>query len=846
VIQRYLHFCWEHPQRLITMVSALTVLLAFSTFGRLDFDANREALFKASPTEQRRKLEFEQRFGSWKELVLVVEGGTSRERERVVDTLAEFLSESPLAEDVRGRVELPGVEKLGLYFLSVEELQDIDQALTRYGSVLSRMSQDGWYGFLEFVQSSDGLDSTPSEQRKRFAEVWEQAVDGRGRGALDGIFPRVDLPQQSYYLDGRKRHLILFRSEEPMAIRQAIRQVSKQLGFAGRVVMTGQPLLQAEERHETIRDAVASTLLSIFVIQIILVWGFRETARPRLAFLSLVFGLFWSVAWAAVVVGNLNIITINFLSITVGLGIDFSIHILARYAEERLNFESSVLAMEKTLRTTGRENLVGAVATSLAFWALVLTDFRAVKELGYITGFAVPLCFVSVVALLPPLLFWREKNSAQGEAVPFEFQGGTVLVGLETGLRRHPRRWLILLTVVILGMGFVGAGVQFDYNLLNMQSANSEAVRYEREGGFNSLSAFVVADSPAEARELKEKLTALSAVSEVQTIAEMLPGEVDKKRPLVASIVTRAKQLELPEFDPAEKTDWGRMEGLASGLQDPDVSPEWVTYLHNSGPGPVEDVWRQMQGHLKQELTDTISRLRRQDPDFEIQSWKERAPDIRRLSSPDGKTLLRVRSKGSLWEREVLVEFLDQVGSVTDKGIGPPFLVRGYLEQLRESYFDAVRYAILAIVVLLALHFRALLPTLIALVPKVAGAVGMFFAMACAGIDLNPANCMALPLTLGIGLVFGIHAVHRCLETPDTLLIQGATGKAIALSGWTTIASFGTLMSASHPGIFSLGFVMASGVAANMLATFLLVPPLVVVFRERLVPPGNIVTGDQA
>jgi len=84
-------------------------------------------------------------------------------------------------------------------------------------------------------------------------------------------------------------------------------------------------------------------------------------------------------------------------------------------------------------------------------------------------------------------------------------------------------------------------------------------------------------------------------------------------------------------------------------------------------------------------------------------------------------------------------------------------------------------------------------------------------------------------------LVFGIHAVHRCLECPDALLVSGATGKAIALSGLTTIASFGTLMVATHPGIFSLGFVMAFGVAANMIATYLLIPPLVVVFKKQLI-----------
>lgn len=838
MIERYLDFCWKHPKRLLLLVTALTVLLALFTFGRLDFDANRESLFKASPEEAVRRQEFEKRFGGWKDLILVVEGRSEEEREAAVEKLAAFLSSLEHAGDVRAKVDLPGVERLGLYFLSVEELQEIDKALVSYSPILQSLGDDGWYGFLEFLQSPDRQLDSSSESRERFAKVWEQAVDGRGAGALDHLFPRVELPQRSFYLDGRDRHLIFFRSEDPLLAREEIDQFADKLNFPGRVVLTGQPLLQAQERQETIRDAIISTVLAIFVVQLILIKGFRETARPRLAFSSLVFGLLWSVSWAAVAVGSLNIITINFLSITVGLGVDFSIHILARYSEENQHFEHSVQAMAKSLRTAGLENLIGAVATSFAFWALVMTDFLAVQQLGIITGVGVLLCFLSVVTLLPPLLFWREQARPEDQVRPFEFESGPAFVAFEQRLRRSPGRYLTLFAVAVVIMGVIGSRVRFDYNLLNMQSPNSEAVLYEREGGFNSLAAFVVADTPEEARELKERLQELPAVSEVQTVAELLPAEVEAKRPLVASIVAQAGRLRMPQFDPEVEPDWKRLEVSAQSIGSQNNSgqapAEWVDYLKNSGPGPVEDVWVQMQSHLKKELGHIVARLREQETDFNMDRWRDQAPDLQRLSNADGKTLLRVRAKGSLWQRKVLVEFLDQVEFVTQKGIGPPFLIRGYLEQLRQSYFDAVRYAILAIVILLGLHFRELVPTLIALVPKVVGALGMFFAMACAGIDLNPANCMALPLTLGIGLVFGIHAVHRCLESPEALLTKGATGKAIALSGWTTISSFGTLMAASHPGIFSLGYVMATGVAANMFATYLLVPPLIEVFRASL------------
>ena len=834
MIERYLKVCWRSPQGLIAFVSILTVLLCFFSFGRLGFDSNRESLFKATQSEIEKKTDFERRFGSWRDLVLVLDGGTAAERETAVQQLSAQLENRPEVSDVRARVDLPGMETIGLYFLSVSELQEVDQALSVYGPLLEKMSDDGWYGFLEYVKSHQQEPASRSKSRERFAEVWKQAVESRGAGELTSLFPHLNLPDTAYFQDGPDRHLIYLHSEDPLVVKAWVDEHSRKLDFGGRVVGTGQPLLQAEEKRATIRDAIASTVLAIVVVQMILIRGFRETVRPRLAFLSLVFGLLWSVAWAAVVVGTLNIITINFLAITVGLGVDFSIHILARYTEECVEIEDPVVAMAQTMRTTGLENMVGALATSLAFWALVMTDFLAVQQLGLITGVAVPLCFVSVVTLLPPLLFWREKKRGREQVEPFQGTGG-YLERVEKALRVRPRFWLGWVALVVLVMLIFGTRVEFDYNLLNMQSGQSEAVLFEREGGFNSLAAFVVADSPAEARELKEKLQALEAVAEVQTAAELLPERVGEKRELVGSIVARIGAIESPRFDPALEPDWQRMRDLAESLKGDDEKADWVRQLQSSGPGPVEDVWKQMQRHLKEELSYIVERLGQQDVDLDLERWKAAHPDLQRLSNSDGTTLLRIRAKGSLWDREVLVDFLDQIKTVTDKGVGPPFLIRNYLEQLRQSYFDAVRYAVLAIVILLALHFRSLVPTLIALVPKVVGAIGMFFAMALGGIELNPANCMALPLTLGIGLVFGIHAVHRCLEAPDALLVRGGTGKAIALSALTTIASFGTLMAASHPGIFSLGYVMATGVAANMLATFLLVPPLVVVFRKWLV-----------
>jgi hypothetical protein len=811
-----------------------TLLLSFLTFPRLGFSADRQALFRATEAERAQREDFQRRFGGWNELILVLDGGSPAQREATVLELRELMKGSPLFEEVRATIELPGIEQRALYFLSKDELSTIDRDLGQNVALLSQLAQEGWYGFLESVdQLAQAADDT---QRQRFSEAWQQSVEARGAGRLSALFPHRQAPGRAFLADGPQRHLIFFRSPEPLLVLEKLQELKSRLDYSGRVVLLGQPLLRAQEEAETVRDAALSAVLSILMVQLLLIHGFRETTRPRLAFLSLLFGLFWSTAWAATAVGTLNIITVNFISITVGLGIDFSVHYLARYAQERMSLPA-LEAMAKTWRSTGLEILVGAVATSTAFFALLLTDFQAVRELGAITGVAILLCFVSVVVLMPPLIFWHESRRG---FQPLNLATPPWMRQAEEWLRAYPRHAILGCLAAVAVLGYFGSRVHFDYNLLHLQSDGFEAVTYEKESGFCSLAAYLVADSPEQARLLKDRLLAQPSVGRVSTVADLIPSRPEDKEALVSSIVARARQLPLPTFDPEAEPDWDRLRGLTRRLEDRSSRPDWVNTLSSSGPGPVESIWRQMQAHLHEQLAVMLEDLRTQRTGWVASDLIAGCPDLARYCSEDGKTLLRIHGKRSLWDRAALVEFTDQVREVSDLALGPPFLIRTYLEQMRKSYFDAVHYAVAGILVLLMLYFRSGLRTFIALVPKVVGTLGMLGAMGLCGVNFNPANCMALPLTLGIGLVFGIHAVHRCLEHPDELLIEGSTGKSISLAAWTDIVSFGTMLTATNPAIFSIGFVMAVGVAANLLATYLLVPPLTVVFRERLTRgPGN-------
>jgi len=106
------------------------------------------------------------------------------------------------------------------------------------------------------------------------------------------------------------------------------------------------------------------------------------------------------------------------------------------------------------------------------------------------------------------------------------------------------------------------------------------------------------------------------------------------------------------------------------------------------------------------------------------------------------------------------------------------------------------------------------------------------------GVPFNPANIMTLPLVIGIGVTNGIHILNRFAEEQTPNILARSTGKAVLVSGLTTIAGFGSLILGEHRGIRSLGYVMSVGLATCMIAglTFL---PAILNLIQRWRRPGT-------
>jgi hypothetical protein len=226
------------------------------------------------------------------------------------------------------------------------------------------------------------------------------------------------------------------------------------------------------------------------------------------------------------------------------------------------------------------------------------------------------------------------------------------------------------------------------------------------------------------------------------------------------------------------------------------------------------------------DIRDTFALLRNQKVGTGLHSEDLPVALRNRFVGVTGKHLIQVYPKEDVWERAAQAAFVHDLQTVAPTATGTPVQLYYYTELLKVSYIEAAWWALGAIVLLVFLHFRSLVQVGLALLPVLIGALWMTGFMAWTGIPFNPANIMTLPLVIGIGVTNGIHILNRFAEEKNPSILAKSTGKAVLISGLTTIAGFGSLIIADHRGIRSLGWVMAVGTATCMVAGLTMLPAI--------------------
>lgn len=871
------------------------IFLALLTFfaslalawGFLKFETDRDDLIGSNDSLYETQQRFLAEFPESDDVVVMVEGGDVARRRAFVDLLAELLREHPKQfYAVFPKVELPFLSSQALLFLPEKELKELVESVKEAMPFLASLGDSKGLEslFQRFSTEETGEESTLAPMLPFLNGVFqelERSVDSRGRSPYHSPWGEVLFPQEagelsqatdpqasSFYhtVDQGRTHLLLLRlhNSEPETV-QLLRSLVTKAGKAFPELsagVTGEPLLEYDEMVSSEHDSHQSAVLSLILVAILFSVTFRQVARPLAAIFCLALAVGWTVGFTTIAVGHLNLLTITFATILIGLGIDFGIHLLFRYEEEFQKTGETNSALDQALLGSGSDIVVSALSTATAFWAVGFTDFKGVSEIGIIAGTGVIFCLLSTLVVLPALIALMDRNRVHKPADGIPLGSRILLAQGEASLLRRAR-WVIAGAALFVVLGWSQASkVGFDYNLLRLQDPNLESVQSElsliRKGGNTVLFSVAVAPDIATARTMKEKFEKLPSVDRVETLSDLFPirtpGKVRALRELkelVGNINVGGSENEVTTLNGARLQRMGKgFESLHALFirekarllkhSDPQVRAaadrfqtqmnELFVKLSALGPGPIEDSLGAFQKAFFQDLEQMIHFLQLQDPDKALALSD--IPDNLRLRSvgETGKFVLRIYPKKNIWERPALQEFVEEVRGADPESIGAPVMILHHTSILKGAFETSGLYALVAVTVILLLYFRSVRWTLLALFPLGLGVFIMLYVMGRTGTHFNPANFMGLPLLLGIGLDFGIHVLHRVREEGRANMFDHSTGPATAVSGLTTICGFGTLAIGGHQGVASLGLILASGVAGIMFAALVVLPAVMAVF----------------
>ncbi len=681
----------------------------------------------------------------------------------------------------------------------------------------------------------------------------------------DSLFTRTvqDESEEGHFWTKGKKYLLLFvtptkkddfagSQHSLQALRAAIAQVK--INFPDvKAGVTGPEALNVDQMGTALQDMSLATLLSTGGVAVLLIffwWGIR---RPLLEMTRLIIDMCLTFGATTLFVGHLNILSVTFAPLILGLGIDYGAHWFARYMEEeKRGFVEKKFALQSIMEKLAPGLLLAGLAAAFSFLPLVLTGFKGLVELGIICGMGMCITTFTSIALLPALIVLFDKPKYAPDSTFHSPASIRPFISLTS------RRAIILLAIGVAGFAFSLWGatkVRFDLNMLRLQSSNVESVIWEKkllEGSeLSSVYGEILARSLTEVKEKTKALEALPTVSRVESIATLLPPDQEEKLAFLRKLKPDLVRMKPPRSAPGsfdteelERTlgrirfkmvgdadsQWGVNKPLARQMSEVrDLIDDIRGGIRS--PEPVR-AKRALASFEKKLLSDMENKLEilRANVNARPLGLEDLPQTLRqRFMSRNDLFLIRVFPQENIWEPALLGRFVEQLRSVDPDAVGDPITLYVFTQAFRDACIKAAIYAVVFIFILLLLTFRDLRSTLLALLPLMVGTAWTLGLMHVFGVDLNLANSIFLPLVVGAAVEYAIIIMHRWRqrdkEKPGTVLPR-STALGIILAGATTTLGFGSLCISNHRGIFSLGLLTTIGSIAILAAAVFFLPAL--------------------
>ena len=773
--ERIVHYVFHHHLGII-LVSLVVSVLAGSLAARLKIKADSADLLPDDYVSVR------ERVGGAAPLMVIVTGHDLAACVEFMHVLADSLEGSPmLSSIVRGRMaQADFLSRNRLLYMDLDDLREL-QARVEEKVELEELRRSPLYVGLE-EEEDDPLDLTDLEARYadgRTGFERDYYLTKEGNGVILRVYPAGVITDMTF-----SRGLLTGIRSTIETIGPARFHPSLEVAFSG-------SFNNAFNQYDVIVQDLRSTALYAFLGVLLLIsLYFRQVLSPLFVVVPLLMSLSWTFALTWLVIGNLNQITVCLFAILFGLGIDFGIHIFARYREARRRGLETEAALVETVCQTGSALTTTAVTTAVAFFSLLFSDFKGFSEFGFIVGVGILFSLVAMVVICPAFLVLAERLRLIRLGQP-EVPGHLLRRG------RYPVPHLTM----ILAVAATG------YSLLHLAD-----LRFEYD--FKKLRPDTSAGGPKASLpdELKETRAPAIVLTENEEQAMAVVAEVERRRAAHGDSSTIRSVRSVYSLLPADQEEkLAILAGLRQTLE------ENEDLLDSGTRARVDSLRRYLE----------VSRLRLEDLPGEM---------TKSFSGKNGEILsfVQINAAVPLRDGRNAIAFARQIKEIETPGGGTFFASSAHiifaemLELMLDDAVKAVAVSLIAVTLVLLIDLGSLGRSLLVLTPLLTALAWVTGLMYVFDFKVNIYNMVAFPTIIGMGIDNAVHMFHRYREAgPGSMrLVLRTTGTVLMATTLTTMVGFAGLVPAHHPALYWVGAVTLLGLGSCFVSAVTLLPAL--------------------
>jgi predicted RND superfamily exporter protein len=779
--ERIVHYVYHHHVGIILVALAVSVLSGYLA-SQLDIKADPADLLPDDYISVRELNRIKERVGGIGPLMVVITGDELTASIQFLNALADSLEQSPLLSSViRGRTE--EVEFLSdnrLLYMDLQDLQELQQRV--HDKVeLEKLKRSPLY--VGFDEEEDPLDVSDLEAKYSHADLTGFERDYYMTAEANGVILRV-------YPTGVITD-VKFTQRLLHDIRQTIDHIGpKRFHPSLEVTFSGSFKNASNQYNVVLRDLKSTALYAFLGVLVLISVYFRQVLSPLFIVLPLLMSLSWTFGLTWIVIGNLNQITVCLFAILFGLGIDFGIHIFARYREARRRGLDTEAALVETVCHTGSALSTTAVTTAVAFFSLLFSDFKGFSEFGFIVGAGILFSLVAMLIICPAFIVLVERLRLirlKQKSVPQH-------------LVRRGRYPVPHLTIIL---GLLATG----YSLYHINELDFE---YD----FKQLRPDTQEEAPRGSipDELKETRSPAIVLTENRQQAMAVVAEIDR--------VMAAR---------GDSSTIRSVKSVYSFL--PEDQPEKLLIL--------ADLRQLLEGN--QDLLDDDDRARADSLQSFLDVVELSLEDLpqnmtKSFSSKEGKILsfVQINAAVPLRDGRNAIAFADEVKVIhaADGNVyyasSAHIIFADMLQLMLDDAVKAVVLTLLMVTIVLLIDLRSVVSVILVLTPLLTALLWVTGFMYVFDFKVNIYNIVAFPTIIGMGIDNAVHVFHRYRESGvgSLRLVLRTTGMALLATTLTTMVGFAGLVPAHHPALYWIGIVSLLGLGSCFVSAVTLLPAL--------------------